>query len=110
MKMVPVREPMVKAAAAEYVTRAKAAAIEGRTAVTKTATMKGRAATPETAAMEAASTAVETTASTAPKSPASAATAAVKAAASASLGALNFGRQPVGSVFRCRNVTRTEWR
>src|SRR3979409_949455 len=62
MKMVPVRDPMVKAAPAEYVTRAKAAAIEGRTAVTKTATMKGRAATPETAAMEAASTAVETTA------------------------------------------------
>jgi hypothetical protein len=92
--VVPEREPAVaKAAAAENMTGAKPAAMKGRAATAETsAAVKGGAAATEAAAS---TTAVETSAAT---------------MAATAMPAADFGRQPLGGIFRRGHRARVDQR
>ena len=92
-----------KTAAAENVSSAKTAAVDCRPTASEAAAVERRAAATETTAVKpaaskaAASTAAETTTTAAAKTAATMATATVP----------NFGRQPIGCVFRSRSRAGT---
>jgi hypothetical protein len=98
--MMPERETaMAKAAAAEEMTGAKAAAMEGRAATSEGTAVKGCAAAMETSAtME---TATPTTVATAT---------AVATTATMTAAAADFGHQSVRGVLRCRHGSRIDRR
>src|SRR3984893_8058139 len=104
--VVPEREPAVaKPAAAENMTGAKPAALKHGAAASEAAAMKGRTATAETsAAMKSRAAAMEAAASTTAME-----TSAATMAATA-MPAADFGRLPLGSIFRRGHSARVDQR
>jgi hypothetical protein len=114
--VVPECEPAVaKAATMENMTAAKPAAMEHCAATSEAAAMKRRAASAETSAVKGRTATAEAAAMEASAAAEAATPAAVEGASTATMAATampatDFGRQPVGSVFRRGHSARVDQR